>query len=139
MGGGGVREGQFNKDPLPVFSVGGHHGQGFPLFCVDCAAFPLPTTASSTLQGFLKNGFGETVMAFRMPQPCKCSSLDSCHKRFLWALKEVDLALHPVCSLVLQVGEAEKFPQALSLESNTQLKSNSPVTLYNCHLFWTVR
>ena len=31
--------------------------------------------------------------------------------------KEFDLAPHPVVGLVLQVGDAEKFPQALGLES----------------------
>ena len=31
--------------------------------------------------------------------------------------QEVDLALHPVISLVHQVGDTEKFPHALSFES----------------------
>ena len=31
--------------------------------------------------------------------------------------KEADLALHPVVGVVLQVGDAEKFPQALGFES----------------------
>ena len=31
--------------------------------------------------------------------------------------KEVDLALHPVVGVVLQVGDAEKFPQARGFES----------------------
>ena len=31
--------------------------------------------------------------------------------------KEVDLAPHPVVGLVLQVGDTEKFPQALGYES----------------------
>ena len=44
-------------------------------------------------------------------------SLDSCQKRFLWTHKEVDLAPHPVVGLVLQVGDTEKFPQALGLGS----------------------
>ena len=51
-----------------------------------------------------------------MPKPRKFPSLDSCQKRFLWTHKEVDLAPHPVVGLVLQVGDAEKFPQALSFE-----------------------
>ena len=45
------------------------------------------------------------------------SVLDSCQKRFLYTQKEVDLAPHPVVGLVLQVGDAEKFPQALGFES----------------------
>ena len=55
-------------------------------------------------------------MACGMPEPCKFPSLDSCQKRFLWTHKEVDLAPHPVVGLVLQVGDAEKFPQALGFE-----------------------
>ena len=51
-----------------------------------------------------------------MPKPYKCSSLDSGQKRFLWTDKRVDLALHPVTGLVLQVGDTEKFPLALSFE-----------------------
>ena len=45
---------------------------------------PLPTTASPTLQGALKDGFREAVVACDMPEPCKCPSLYSCQKRFLW-------------------------------------------------------
>ena len=56
-------------------------------------------------------------MACDMPKPCKFLSPDSCQKRFLWTHKEVDLAPHPVVDLVLQVGNREKFPPALSLES----------------------
>ena len=52
-----------------------------------------------------------------MPAPCKFSSPDSCQKRFLWTHKEVDLAPHPVVGHELQVGDAEKFPQAPGLES----------------------
>ena len=56
-------------------------------------------------------------MACDMPVPHKFLSLDSCQKRFLWTHKGVDLALHPVAGLVLQVANAEKFPQALCFES----------------------
>ena len=70
-----------------------------------------------THQGALTDGFGETVMAFNMPEPCKFPSPDSCRKRFLWTHKEVDLALHPVSGLVLQRNSAEKFSQALGFES----------------------
>ena len=51
-----------------------------------------------------------------MPEPCKFPSLGSHQKRFLWTHKEVDLAPHPVVGLVLQVGNAEKFPQGLDFE-----------------------
>ena len=52
-----------------------------------------------------------------MPEPCKFSSLDSRRKRFLCTHKEVDLAPNTVVGLVLQVGDAEKFPLALGFES----------------------
>ena len=52
-----------------------------------------------------------------MPEPCKFPSLDSRQKRFLGTHSKVDLAPHPVVGLVLQVGNAEKFPQALCFES----------------------
>ena len=46
-------------------------------------------------------------------EPCDFPSLESCQKRFLWSHKEVDLAPRPVVGLVLQVGSAGKFSQAL--------------------------
>ena len=76
-------------------------GQGCPLFDDVHAASLLPTTASPTLQGAPKDGFGEVVVAYNMPESCKFLSLDCCHKRFLWTHKEVDLASHPVVGLVL--------------------------------------
>ena len=56
-------------------------------------------------------------MARNMPEPCKFLSIASCHKRSLWAQKELDLAPHPVVGPVLQVGGAVKFPQAIGLET----------------------
>ena len=50
-----------------------------------------------------------------MPKPCKLPSLDSCQKSFLWTHNEVDLAPCPVVGPMLQVGDVEKFPQALGL------------------------
>ena len=123
----GGHEGRFSRDPLPVFSAGGPceqlwHGQGCPLFVVVHAAFPLLTTASPTLQGALKDAFGEAVEACDMPEPCKFPSTDSCQKRFLWTHKEVDFALHPV-SLVHQVGDVEKFPEAHREVNGQKLES----------------
>ena len=71
----GGHEGRFSRDPLPVFSARGPcekvwNGQGCPLFDVVHPAFPLPTTALPTLQGVLKDGFGEAVVACDMPEPC---------------------------------------------------------------------
>ena len=49
------------------FSAGGPceqfwQGQGCPLFDVVHPAFPMPTTASPTLQDALKDGFGVAVV-----------------------------------------------------------------------------
>ena len=101
-----------------MFSAGGlceqfWHGLGCPLFDVVHPAFPLPATPSPTLQGALKDGFGEAVVACDMPEPCKFPSLDCCQKRFLWTHKEIDLAPHPVVGLVLQLGDTDKFLHAL--------------------------
>ena len=86
-------EGRFSRDSLPVFSAGGPceqfwHCQGCPLFDVVHPAFHLPTTALPTLQGALKDGFGEAMVTCDMPKPCKFPFLDSCQKRFLWTIRE---------------------------------------------------
>ena len=60
-----------------------------------------------------------------MSKPCKFPSLDGCQKRFLRTHKETDLAPHPVVGLVLQVGDAEKFPRALGFESLAQFFRSS--------------
>ena len=103
-------------------SAGGHsdqfwHGQGCPLFDVVHSAFPLPPTASSSLQGVLKDGFGEAVVVCDMPEPCKFPPFNIRQKRFLWTHTEVDLAPHPVVGLVPQVENARKFFQALDFEN----------------------
>ena len=85
------------------------HGQGSPLFDVVNPVFSLPSTVSPTLQGVLKDGFGEAVAACDMSEPCKIPSLDSCQKKFLWIHKEVDLAPHPDVGLVLQAGDRRSF------------------------------
>ena len=69
----------------PVFSAGGHceqfwHGQQCPLFDVVHPAFPLPTTASPTLQNAPKDWFGEAVVACDMQKPSKFRYLDKCLK-----------------------------------------------------------
>ena len=55
-------------------------------------------------------------MACDIPEPCEFPSIFSCQKRFLRTHEESDLAPHPVVGLALQVGDAEKLPQALGLE-----------------------
>ena len=56
-------------------------------------------------------------MACDMSEPCKFPSPNNCQKKFPWTHKEVDLAPNTVVGLVLQVGDAEKFPQVLGFES----------------------
>ena len=90
---------------------------GCPLFGVIHSAFPLPTTASPTLQNGLQNSFGEAAVAFYMLESSTFSPLYSCQKRFLWTHKEVDLVLFPVFGFVLQVGNAEKFPHGRGFEN----------------------
>ena len=92
------------------------HGQGCPLFHVVRPAFPLPTTASPTLQCALKDDFGEAVVVCDMPEPCNFPFLDCCQKRLLWTHKEVDFAPNPIVGLLLQRGDAERFPQAFGFE-----------------------
>ena len=92
IGSSGGHKGRFSRDPLPVFSAGGlreqfWYGLGCSLFDVVHSVIPLPTTASPTLQGALKDGFGGAVVACEMSELCKFPSLDSCRKRFLWTHK----------------------------------------------------
>ena len=101
-----------------MFSAGGPceqfwQGQGCPLFHIVQPAFPLPATTLPILQSALRNGFGEAVVTCDMLELCQFPSLDSFQKKFLWTHKQVDLAPYPVIGLVLQEGNAEKFPQAL--------------------------
>ena len=117
------------------------HGQGCPHFDVVHPSFPLPTTASPTLQGALKDDFGKTLLACDMAEPCKFPSLNSCQKSFLWNHEDVDLAPQPVVGLVLQVGDVEKFPHALGFESLDPFfivsKQGSYFTA-NCNCSWLV-
>ena len=56
-------------------------------------------------------------MAHDIPELCKFLILDHCQRRLLCTHKEVDLVRYPFVCHVLQVGDAEKFPQVVSLES----------------------
>ena len=115
-GGGGGAGGMKDDSPeillVLVFSSGDPreqfwYGQGCPLFGVVYPAFPLPITASPTLQGALKD----------MPKPCKFPFLDSCQRRLLWTHTQADLAPHPVVGLVLLVANAMKSPQSPGFKS----------------------
>ena len=56
--------------------------KGCPLFDFVNPAFPLPTKSSPTLPGAIKDGFGVSVTAHDMPEPCEFPSLDIWQKRF---------------------------------------------------------
>ena len=111
---GGPNE-RFSRDPFSVFFAEGHceqfwHMQCYPFFHI-YPTFPLPTTESPTLQAAQKNGFREVMpVCLTYPNHSSFRLFLSCQKTFLSANKEVYLALHPVFGLVLQVGDAEKFP-----------------------------
>ena len=80
----------------------------------------------------MKDFFGEAVVACKILEPCKFPSLDSRQKRILWTHKGAVLAPHPVVGLVLQVGDAEKFSQALgfgSLDPYFRVSSQGPTDL----------
>ena len=69
----GGQEGLLNRNPLPVFSAEGRHvqhqGPGCPHFEVVCQTFLLPPAVLPTLQGALKDGFVEAVVACDIPEP----------------------------------------------------------------------
>ena len=75
-------------------------------------ALPLLTTVSPTLQGALKDRFGEAVVACDTLESYKLPSVYSYQKRFLWTHKEVDIAPYPVIGRMLQVGDTEKCSHA---------------------------
>ena len=69
-------------------------------------------------------------MACDMPEPCKRPSSDSGQKRFLWLI----FAPHPVVGLVVQVGDAEKFPQAFGFENpNPFFRSQQAGSMFHSH------
>ena len=131
--------GWFSRDPLlQVFSAGSHceqfwHWQGCPLFDVVHLALPLPTAASAILQGALKDGFLDAVVACNMPKPCKCLSPDSRQKKVLVAHQELHLPPHRIVCFVLRVGDAKKFPHALGSESLDPLLSQQAASMSHNH------
>ena len=68
-----------------------------------------------------------------MPEPCKFPSPDSCQKRFLWTYEDVDLALHLVIGVMLQVGDKEKFSHAHGFESFDPFFSQQTRSLFHSH------
>ena len=56
----------------------------------------------------------------------------------MWTHKEVDLASHPITGLVFQVGDAEKFPQALHFESLDPfyLSQQQAGSMFHSHIEW---
>ena len=72
----------------------------------------LPTTASPTLQGALKDDFGEAVVACDISEPCKFPSLDS-QKRYV---DPQGSRSYSAPSRLLQVGDAETLSHAFGFE-----------------------
>ena len=106
-GGGGVHDGRFGRDPLPVFSAGGpceqfRHGQGCSLFVVVHPAFPLPTTASPTLQYALKDFLERLSWRVTFPHNASFRLLTVARKRFPWTHTKVDVAPHPLVGLLFR-------------------------------------
>ena len=75
----GGREGRFSRDPVPIFFCMRPSG-AVPAWAEEMMdgqmivvnpSFLLPTTASPTLQGALKDGFGEAVVANDVLKPCE--------------------------------------------------------------------
>ena len=64
-------------------------------------------------------------MAQDMPEPCKFSSLDSCLKKFMWANKKVDLVVHLVFGLVLQVDNVETHSYTTSTPTGNYLQRSN--------------
>ena len=79
----------------------------------------------------------EDVVTCDMPEPCRFPSLDSSQKRFLWSHKEVDLAPHAVVSLLLPVGDARKFLQALCFKSLNPFFFLESASSVHVSLTWT--
>ena len=108
---------QFSRDSLPVFSAGGpcwqfQNGQECPLFDIVHPAISLQTTASPTLQGAPKGGFGEAVVACDMPELCEFPSLDSCRER-LFGVVHPAFPLPTTASPTLQDALKKGFGEAV--------------------------
>ena len=131
-------EGRISRDPLPAFFSFGDHceqfwrRQGCLPFDVVHPAFPLPTTASPTLQGVLKEGVGEAVVACDMREPYLLLLL-TVHANFCThVVRAVGHAL-PLfcgdflsicpCSVYESVGEVLKFTMAAAHKINVVSKS----------------
>ena len=141
VGVGGVGMMDDSADILirPVSPEGNHCEQFWVgheclFFDVVRLSFPLPITASPTrtFKGALNDGFIEAVVSHDMPEPCQFPSLDSCQKIFLWTHNDVELAPHPVVGLVLQAGEAKKFPQTLGPKATCRLGGKNKVLSKFC-------
>ena len=115
-------------------------GRDVHFFDVIHPTFPPPVEESPTVQDTLKDDIGKAIMFHAMPKLCEYPSLDSCKKTFMWAHKEVDVASHPVVGLILQVGDAKKFPQTLGLESvDLKCKRDKNDVSYSKRRLYTVK
>ena len=98
------------RDDSAVFSAGGPcelfwHGQGCSFFHGVHPAFLQQTTASPILQGALKDGVGEAVVACDMPEPCKFPSLGSARRGSRGPTRKLILLRTQSCAQSRRYGE----------------------------------
>ena len=78
--------------------------RGFHSLTLSVQLGPLPPTAAPTLQGALKDGFGEAVLERDMPEPdASLRLLTVAGRGSCGPTSDTDPASHPVAGLVLQV------------------------------------
>ena len=100
-----------------------------PVHDVVGPALSLSPSSASSLDGALPDGFGEGFVPRDVATPRQLPSPDGCQERFSGTHEALDQALHTVTGLVLSVGDAEKFPQALGLQcldSSLVVRQKSP-------------
>ena len=110
-------------------------GSGRDVYSFDVVHISLPqsTTVSSTLQGALKDGVGEAVVACDMPAPCEFPSqqLTFARRGSCGGMRKFDLAPYPVVGLV--PSRWSWFHRDLSI-----LSPHKTTTTYHCSTFtWT--
>ena len=111
-GSSGGHRGWFSRDPLPVFSVGGHweqfwRGQGCPLFNVSIQHFQCQPQYCTPSQVPWRTVLERLLWCVTCPNHASFQLVTVAFKRFLWTHKEGDLARQPVIGLVLQVEDME--------------------------------
>ena len=97
-----------SRRPLASCSVGGHRREvreGYlrPVLDVVGPAFSLSPTSASSLDGALRDGFGEGVVPHDVATLRQLPSPDGCQERFLGTHEALHQTPHIVIGLVLSV------------------------------------